>query len=130
MAKKIREISPHDVIIAEDALMDFQFAVIKAMREKNISKSELAEKLGISKARMSQMLSSDANPTLKVVGRIIAALDLQTKYVGKHHVEAQQVAPKEKSFDWLLSDFKNSGMVWHNDNKKDRVGLSEARIAA
>ncbi|NKJ95519.1 helix-turn-helix domain-containing protein [Rhizobium leguminosarum bv. viciae] len=128
MANKVRELSPLEVIIAEDALMDFQFAVINAMREKNISKTELAEQLGISKARISQMLSSDANPTLKVVGRIIAALDLKAQYVGK---QAAGVAIKEKTFDWPLSIFNSSGMAWHNDNKKERrVARTEAPIAA
>lgn len=149
MAKMTRAITPDDVIVAEDALIDFQFAVIKAMKDQGISQSELADKLGITRPRMSQILSSDANPTLKLVGRIIAALDLRTQYVKKsveaEHMEkvAAVLAEMEvvvgeskglvgsPSSDWFLPDFGRSGREWHNDNDKNRpAGRKVAAFAA
>ncbi|NTE81585.1 helix-turn-helix transcriptional regulator [Agrobacterium tumefaciens] len=125
MAKHVREMTPEEVIIAEDALMDFQFAVIDAMREKKISKAELADKLGISRARVSQMLSSEANPTLKVVGRALAALDLEAKYVRKAKMQALNTPAKGYDWDevsrhWEIdfAEIRPKQQAWHNDNKK------------
>lgn len=64
----------------EDLLIDFQFAVIDALKNKNMRQSELAEKIGVKKSRVSQLLSSDANPTLKLVGRVCRVLDIQLDF--------------------------------------------------
>lgn len=65
----------------EHALMDFQFAILDAMKTKGISQTELAEMLGVSRARVSQLLSSEANPTIKLVGRALAALGMKANYL-------------------------------------------------
>ncbi|MGV3490133.1 MAG: helix-turn-helix domain-containing protein [Devosia sp.] len=71
----------HDwVAIEEDALLDFQFALIDAMGVAGLSKAELAEELGVSRARVSQMLDSDANPTIKVIARAMAVLGSKVRY--------------------------------------------------
>lgn len=138
MVKNSRELSPKDVIIAEDALMEFQFAVLKAMRDQKISKAQLAEKLGISRARMSQMLSPDANPTLKVVGRVVEALDLKARYVSKDTQSISfNIDPKIDFFspaaNTALSgqwaSFTGYNRVWHNDNSRKSV-RSDEPIAA
>lgn len=130
MAKNLRDLTPAEVIIAEDAMMEFQFAVIDAMREKNISQVELAEKLGISRARVSQMLSSEANPTLKVVARTLAALDLETRYCRK-------IKRPDFSYDWNViphawdADTKATKPVWHNDNGASQyANINSIRKAA
>jgi transcriptional regulator with XRE-family HTH domain len=70
-----------DYIAAEeDALLKFQFALIDAMSEAGLTKADLAKALGVSRARVSQMLDSDANPTLKVIARAFAVLDYDLKY--------------------------------------------------
>lgn len=94
MTKTARPLTKEEVIAAEDALMDFQFAVIDAMNAKGISNSQFAELLGVSRARVSQMLSSDANPTIKLVGRALAVLGLETKYVDAS-------APSSNAADWF-----------------------------
>ncbi|MER9369708.1 helix-turn-helix domain-containing protein [Mesorhizobium sp. M0518] len=66
--------------VEENALMDFQFALLDAMKEKGISQVELAERLGVTRARVSQLLSSEANPTIKLVGRALSILDLKADY--------------------------------------------------
>lgn len=70
-----------DFIAAEeDALMDFQFAILDELEARGWTQAKLADELGVSRARVSQMLSSEANPTLKLVGRALAVLNLKTEY--------------------------------------------------
>lgn len=48
-----------------------------AMRERGVSQLELAQRLGISQARMSQLLSSRSNPTIKTLEKVCKALGLE-----------------------------------------------------
>ncbi|MFC2967720.1 helix-turn-helix domain-containing protein [Acidimangrovimonas pyrenivorans] len=59
----------------EALAMSVQFALQKAMNENCITQKQLAERLGVSPARVSQILAKDAtNLTLKTIGRIADAL--------------------------------------------------------
>lgn len=80
MVKEVKKLTPAEVIASEDALMDFQFAVIDALNAKGITQVDFAEMLGVSRARVSQMLSSEANPTIKLVGRALHVLGLKANY--------------------------------------------------
>ncbi|WP_292075756.1 helix-turn-helix transcriptional regulator [Mesorhizobium sp.] len=71
----------NEIQAEERALTDFQFAIIDAMNERGVSQSDLANMLGVSRARVSQLLSPEANPTLKLVGRALKALDMRAEYV-------------------------------------------------
>ena len=66
---------PKMIEAEEDLLIDFQFCLEEVLAEKGLSRSELAKRAGLSKARLSQLLSSEANPTLKTFARLFYALD-------------------------------------------------------
>jgi len=59
----------------EDLLIDFQFLIQDLIDKKNVSRSDLCRRAGISKARLSQILSPEANPTVKTFARLLWALD-------------------------------------------------------
>jgi len=59
----------------ENAVLDLQFAILDILRETGITKEELARRLDVSKARVSQLFAAGANPTVKQVARIFDALD-------------------------------------------------------
>lgn len=80
MAKNINELTRDQVNAEEDALIDFQFALIDAMRECDMSKAELAAALGVTRARVSQLLSPEANPTIKLAARALHAVGLKNAY--------------------------------------------------
>jgi transcriptional regulator with XRE-family HTH domain len=48
--------------------------IVKLMKEKGISRKELAERLGKSKGRVSQLLDGEANLTLRTLSDVFAAL--------------------------------------------------------
>ena len=58
----------------ENLLIDFQFLIQEMLVAKKISRAELSERTGLSAARISQILSSQANPTVKTMARIFHAL--------------------------------------------------------
>lgn len=58
----------------ENLLIDFQFLIQELMVTKNISRTELSERSGLSAARLSQIFNSEANPTVKTMARIFHAL--------------------------------------------------------
>jgi transcriptional regulator with XRE-family HTH domain len=60
--------------VEENLLLDFQFLLQELIHDKDISRGELAKRTGISKARLSQIMSSEANPTLKTCARLLHAL--------------------------------------------------------
>ncbi|ASY58481.1 hypothetical protein SS05631_c35670 [Sinorhizobium sp. CCBAU 05631] len=68
--------------------MDFQFALIDAMRERGMTKAELAEALGVTRARVSQLFSSEANPTIKLAARALHAVGLKNEYCPVRTAEA------------------------------------------
>lgn len=59
----------------ENAVLDLQFAILDILRQEGITKEELARRLDVSKARISQLFAAGANPTVKQVARIFDALD-------------------------------------------------------
>jgi transcriptional regulator with XRE-family HTH domain len=58
----------------ENLLIDFQFLLQEVMTQKGVTLSQLAEKAGVSKARISQVMRPDANPTAKTLARLFHAL--------------------------------------------------------
>ncbi len=65
---------PEIVRAEENLLIDCQFLIQELMSEKGVTRSQLADLAGVSKARLSQMLGVEANPTLKSVARLVHAL--------------------------------------------------------
>ncbi len=59
----------------ENLVIDVQFLIQGIMNEKGITRAELAQRMGISKARLTQIMRPEANPTFRTVARLIYALD-------------------------------------------------------
>lgn len=65
---------PKVVEAEENLLIDYQFLLQERMSQKRISQSALADRAGISKARLSQILSDGANPTVKTFADLFFAM--------------------------------------------------------
>lgn len=77
---------PHIIInevftMAEDDLItDVQFVIHNLLEKKGVSRSELARRMGISEARVSQIFKDEpSNLTLKTIARIFCALGEQPR---------------------------------------------------
>ncbi|XZG69261.1 helix-turn-helix domain-containing protein [Chitinibacteraceae bacterium HSL-7] len=60
---------------ADDAKIEFAVAIEHRLNKLDISRSELADRLGTSKAYITKMLRGDANLTIESMARIATALD-------------------------------------------------------
>lgn len=74
MNKDSKKFDPAIIEAEENLLIDYQFLVQELMVKKNVSRADLAEAAGLSKARLSQLLGPEANPTIKTMARLIHAL--------------------------------------------------------
>lgn len=63
----------------EQATIDFLEQLSKTMEEKHISRNELAERLGASKAYVTKLLNGNANLPLKKLIAIAAAVECDLK---------------------------------------------------
>lgn len=73
---KIRNPADPKIIEAEEHLLiDCQILLQETISNKNMTRSALAERAGISKARLSQLMRPEANPTVKTMARLFHALD-------------------------------------------------------
>ena len=70
-------VSENEMLIAEDALIaDVQFALHNLLAKKEVSRAELARRMNVSDAYVSQMFRDHArNLTLKTIARIFRAVD-------------------------------------------------------
>lgn len=69
----VKKHDPAIVEAEENLLIDFQFLLQEVLTEKEISLSDLAKKAGLSKARISQLMGPDANPTVRNLARLFQA---------------------------------------------------------
>lgn len=58
----------------ENLIIDAQFLIQSIMNEKNLSRADLAKILGVSKSRLTQVMGTNSNLTLRLLARIFDAL--------------------------------------------------------
>jgi len=99
VATEIR-IDPQIVEAEENLLIDFQFLVQDLINAKKISRSELAKKAGLTKGRISQILSAEANPTVRTFGRLFQALN--TRVTLQVVSQACEIVPASGKNEWQI----------------------------
>jgi transcriptional regulator with XRE-family HTH domain len=68
------KLDPAIIEAEENFLIDVQFLLQEVMTRNGVTLSQLAERAGVSKSRISQVMSPDANPTAKTFARLFHAL--------------------------------------------------------
>jgi len=76
------------LLFEEELILDVTETIWEDMERLNINKVELAERLGKSKAHMSQLLNGSRNMTLRSLADICFALEVQPKFTFEHPVAA------------------------------------------
>jgi antitoxin component HigA of HigAB toxin-antitoxin module len=74
MTEKQHPPETDDVAAIEAFVADTQFRLHQLMKAKGVSRAELAERLGVSKARVSAMFGGNTNLTLQTIGHVLHAL--------------------------------------------------------
>lgn len=95
-------------------LFSVKIAIQKAMQEGGVSKKNLSEKLGISPARVSQLLSdTNSNMTIKTIGKICHALGEDFEFVRPCDYRG---AAKPSDFEIIKEAIPSIRLVkWHDE---------------
>jgi transcriptional regulator with XRE-family HTH domain len=94
LTKKFQPKTRHEIeaFAEEDLLGDLQVALERALAERGMTKTQFARRMGVSKARVTQILGDGANLTVGSLARAFLALNV------KCTVEYD----KAGSFHWVL----------------------------
>lgn len=108
----------------ERLVLSVQVALQKSMHESCVSQKELAERLGVSSARVSQILNGDqANLTLRTIGKIAHALDQGFELVS--HADAKRISEFKKMQFIEGTSRRRQTSAWQdmtaNANKKPKL---------
>ena len=91
----------------QNLLIDIQFLIQELIDKNGMSRTELADKAGISKARLSQLMSAEANPTVKSVAAIFNALGEELSISSRPKMATSQSVLErsvpQRTSDWRLS---------------------------
>ncbi len=106
-------ISP-EIFTEEDFLVEVETAINRIMSKKNIKQTELANKLEISKARVSQLLSENEskNMTLRTVAKIFAALGEKVEITSEAIRELNALVDKKAEQKAELRSQKLAQCMW------------------
>jgi transcriptional regulator with XRE-family HTH domain len=122
----------HAAIEAEENfLIDLQFLLQEVMTDGGVTRADLAKKLGLSKARLSQIFASEANPTVKSCARLFHALGKELSVCVKARAEQNDPTVNDVS-DWRVEtkDAAPSGRKRHTaDDDRLVACLIEAFVS-
>jgi len=105
MTKNEIRFDPGLVEAEENLLVDYQFLLQERMTKNGLSHRELAERAGISNARLSQIMSDEANPTVKTFADLFYALGERVCVSSapldqSHKPTTAQELPQETQWEW------------------------------
>lgn len=69
-----RDSSEEETFAVESFLFDAQEVIAETMQSRAVTKSELAQRLGVTPPRVARMLAGNANITLRTLARVFFAL--------------------------------------------------------
>lgn len=101
----------------QNFVLDVQFLILDLLREKGMTKEQLAAALGVSKARVSNMLSADANLTVRSIGRALHALGeapiiKTTRASGRHSAQDRGAPEKRGTVTDLVAYANENKTAW------------------
>lgn len=112
----------------EALVFSVQVALQRAMHKNGVTNKELAERLGMSPARVSQIFSSNGpNLTLKTIARIQHALGEEFEFLSKSEVQAPK--PKMDFKPFTVLDFSKPNLVWREVSANEGKPRVRAKAA-
>jgi transcriptional regulator with XRE-family HTH domain len=85
---------------AECAKSEFGLALFHARQKTKLTQKELAERLGVRQPYIAQLESGEENPTLEVIGKMLAAIGY------KLSCNIKPIAPQEKESEDIYHNGK------------------------
>lgn len=79
LSKKLKSFAARVLFEQESAVLDFTEQIVEAMQRRELTKAELADRLGKSRAHVTQILRGDNNFTFQTAVSLAVALGLRFK---------------------------------------------------
>lgn len=108
------------LLLQEALILDVTEALARELQEQNMSKKELAEKLGKTKGYVSQILGGGRNLTLRTIADVADALSCRA------HILLKKSVPRSGVGELLHFPHGNQVSEWKPDNgfeQVDYIGL-------
>ena len=106
MMKNKMSVAERRAFVEEFAVTSVALAMAEAIHNSGMSQREVAERLGVSEARISQILAATGNPTIKTLARLADVLEreLRVEFSSNIHVPGQVV-------EWQVAEGAWNGSV-------------------
>ena len=114
----------------EEAVAQAAIVIAQCLERCGMSQRELAQRLGISEGRISQILSAESNPTVKTLARVGRALGcrLQLELVMLHRSQEPAPVPEDQAEE-LWSGNVISFVSWRRREEDSAIEEMEAPYA-
>jgi transcriptional regulator with XRE-family HTH domain len=99
MSKKLMNTSERRAFVEELAVTSVALAIADAIQRAQLTQRELAARLGVSEARISQILAATSNPTIKTLARLADVLGRELHVALGHDVHVP-----EQRLEWQIAD--------------------------
>lgn len=86
--------------VAYDHALELAYLVVDEMRKQGMSKKELAERMGVTPQRLSNILNTQSNMTLKTIAQFELALGIRIEFNAAPAFTTEIRYPHVKSFGW------------------------------
>jgi transcriptional regulator with XRE-family HTH domain len=117
--KNRKEIDQGAVVAEENLVIDAQYLIQGILNERELTRSDLAKLTGISKARLTQLMRPDANPTLRTFARLMSALGEEVVLSRKSQANVSEGKPRAADSDaCIISEWVS----------EERAAVSFARL--
>lgn len=119
----------NSAVYAEEALVvDVQSFLYRMMHEKGMSRSELAEAMGVTKARVTQIFSDECkNFTVKLLARAVHAMGEQIE-VSSSFCRKLDDAESANERRALIAAAENVSTLWKNVNEAEELRSEQEGI--
>ncbi|MFG1293765.1 helix-turn-helix domain-containing protein [Xanthobacter versatilis] len=129
MSKRVNR-KRDEIRAAEDLVIDAQLMIQRALNERGISRAQLARQLGVSQARLSQVMATDANPTLRTLAQILTTLGYKLT-LKELALDAALPCPEEEmstSVEEAGAIETKSADVWLDVGSEESVNVRRAAV--
>ena len=119
-----------EIFAIENLRADLQYTLHNVMREKKVSRKELAKRLNCSQANVTQLLGDDANPTVETIARIFLALQDEILLTSKHLEEQkkrEQWQDRARLFGYMPIVLGKTQLEWEHERTDLPAKQSAAR---
>ena len=92
-------------VLAYEHALDLAYLFVQEMEKQNITRKELADKMGIAQSRLSKLLNTQPNMTLETIAQFEIALDIRIDFTIRPSYESNadvrvRFVPDQTGYAW------------------------------